>query len=154
MRLSKKVKKAMEKAEKEARKQALKPKRKRTKRVDGEATKQISIGRWIDDEWGSQGCVFFDGYYYWGVGLFKPTSNPHIKEVVDVRWTPEEWEKRKKGESNESSGGSLERGRSPETTEHNEKATRPSGKRGKSSRSKTRKNKSVSCRKSSKLVKK
>lgn len=145
----------MEKAEKEARKQALKPKpkRKRTKKTDGEAPKQSPTGRWIDDEWGNQGCVFFDGHRYWGTG-FRPTSDPHVKEAVSISWTPEEWEKRKKGESNESSGGSLERGRSPETIEHNEKATRPSAKRGKSSRSKTRKDKSVSRRKPAKLAKK
>jgi len=151
MRVSKEVKVAMERAKREARKQASKPKRRKAK--SGESgIKQTSI-KWVDDEWGNQDCVFFDGYHYCGVG-FRPTSDLHVKEAVNIRWTPEEWEKRKKGESNESGGRSLERGKSPETAEHNEKAVRPSTKRGKSSRSKTRKNKSVSRRKSSKLVKK
>lgn len=137
----------MEKAEKEVRKQALKPKRRRTK---NDTVPRSVGGRWIDDDWGGQNCVFFDGYHYWGVGFIGSS----MKEAINMRWTPEEWEKRKKGELNESIRGSLERGKGSKITKHNKKATRPSDKRGESSRSKARKNKGVSRRKSSKLVKK
>ena len=96
MRVSKKVKRAMEKAKKEVIKNAEKPKKKKKKvikKVDTEA--RSPSGKWIKDEWGNQGEVFFDGYRYWGVFL-EPSNTPGVMNAVSRYWSPEKWEERKK----------------------------------------------------------
>jgi len=100
MRISKKVKKIMDKAEKEARKEALKPKKKKRRVVkkDGEQETKGPTSKWIKDEWGNQGEVFFDGYRYWGVFL-EPSKTPGILDVVSRYWSIEKWEERKKPQS-------------------------------------------------------
>jgi len=98
MRISKKVKRAMDEADKAVRKAALKPKKK--KRIKKVKDKQISIpgGKWIQDDWGTQGEVFFDGYgRYWGIFL-EPSATPSILNVVSRYWSSEKWENRKKSQ--------------------------------------------------------
>lgn len=76
-----------------------KPRRKYTKRehIEGEQPRSPTA-KWITDEWGRQGEVYFDGYNYWGVGYTPDKKDSEVKHVVSIRWTPEEWEKRKLGE--------------------------------------------------------
>jgi len=98
MRVSKKVKRAMEKAKKEVIKNAEKPKKKKKrviKKVDTATETRSPSGKWIKDEWGNQGEVFFDGYRYWGVFL-EPSKTPGVMNAVSRYWSPEKWEERKK----------------------------------------------------------
>jgi len=100
MKISKKIKKAMDEAEKKVRKEALKPKKKKRKVVKKEDTEQRSpSSRWVEDEWGTQGEVFFDGYRYWGT-LLEPSGIPGTFNVVSRFWSTEKWEERKKKRGN------------------------------------------------------
>ncbi len=114
MKYSKEVKKEMAKAEKEARKQILKPqKKKRTKRTASTPQEPRSpSGRWIDDEWGNQGCVFFDGKLYW-LTMFKYVGNESY-EAVPTALSEEQWEEYKKKPVR---SGLPNRGQKLETTE-------------------------------------
>ena len=101
MKISKKVKRAMDKAEKEVYKQALNPKKKKKRRVVKKDEEQEARGpssKWIKDEWGNQGEVFFDGYRYWGIFL-EPSNKPGVLDVVSRYWSVEKWEERKKREN-------------------------------------------------------
>lgn len=93
----KRIKKAMEKAEKDVRKKALKPKKPKKRKVEKkDDTEQRSpAGKWIRDEWGNQGEVFFDGYRYSGV-FFEPCGTLGWLLAVTRSWSPEKWEERKK----------------------------------------------------------
>lgn len=86
----------MDEAEKKVREEALNPK-KRNRTVNGSSdNNQVKSlpSKWVKDEWGNQGEVFFDGYNYWGIFL-KPSETSGITNVVDGYWTPEKWEERK-----------------------------------------------------------
>lgn len=87
----------MDEAEKEVRRQALKPKKKKRRVIKkGNNTETKSPqGKWIKDEWGNQGEVFFDGYRYWGVFL-ELSSTPSVLNAVPRYWSIEKWEERKK----------------------------------------------------------
>lgn len=94
MRYSKQVKKEIEKAEKLARKQAFKkPKKKRRASVSTEPKEPRTATRWIDDEWGEQGCVFFDGKTYW-LTMFREVNGKC--EAYPYGLSEEKWEEYKK----------------------------------------------------------
>lgn len=136
-----------------------KPKRKydRKEHVEGEEPKAPQVQtRWVKDEWGRQGEVFFDGFHYWLIRLVPHPGDPSIKDAVSVALTPEAWEKRKTREvsnNDESSGRSVERGRTGDSVGNHKRTTRKSGKRQKSTSGKTRTRKSVPNRKRSKVAK-
>lgn len=156
------IKKEIEKAEKAARKAVFHPKKqKRQKREsvpsEGTVAKEKTTSQWVKDEWGRQGEVFFDGHHYWGVGL-RPKDRDGIQQVYPVSWTPEEWEKRKKGEvkkddASESGRGSVERASVGGSLGNHKRTTDKPSKRQKSTNRKTRTRKSVSGGKRSKVVK-
>jgi len=94
-RLSKRLQKAIERAEKQARKEALKePKRKR-RTVKSSPEPRSPSGRWIKDEWGEQGEVYFDGKLYW-ITLFKAGKEPYTVEAYSCGLSEEKWEEYKK----------------------------------------------------------
>lgn len=94
MKISKKVKIAIDKAEKEARKEVLKPKKKR-KVVKNNTEQQANpSGKWIKDEWGDQGEIFFDGKLYWII-RFKFASED-MWEAKSTALSEEQWEDYKK----------------------------------------------------------
>ncbi len=95
MRYSKKVKKEIEKAEKVARKEAFKkqPKKRRKVTHDGES-KDRSSTRWIADEWGNQGEVFFDGKIYW-LTMFKQGREPGTLDAYPIGLDEKQWEEYK-----------------------------------------------------------
>jgi len=97
MRVSKKVKRAMDKAKKEVIRNAEKPKKKKKKRVVKKVDTEIRSpsGKWIKDEWGNQGEVFFDGYRYWGL-LLEHCNTPGVLDAVSRYCSVEKWEERKK----------------------------------------------------------
>ena len=96
MRVSKEVKKAMDKAEKEVRKEALKPKKKKRRIAKNDIEQPRSpSGRWVKDEWGDQGEVFFDGKLYW-LTMFKQSREPGVWDVIPVGLSEEKWEEYKK----------------------------------------------------------
>lgn len=85
----------MEKAEKDVRKEALKPKKRQKVVKKGDIEQKSPTSKWIKDEWGNQGEVFFDGYRYLGV-FFEPCGTPGWLLAVTRSWSPEKWEERKK----------------------------------------------------------
>jgi hypothetical protein len=91
VRISKQVKKAMDKAKKQVFKEASKPKKKR-KHTKGTETK-APTSRWIKDEWGEQGEVFFDGRLYW-LTLFKPGKG--MFEAYPCGLGEDQWQEYKK----------------------------------------------------------
>ena len=86
VRLSKKNQKIVEKAKRDARK----AEERRSKRKSYEQKPQSSAGRWVVDEWGEQGEVFFDGKLYWIVTFSKSGL------VIPRGLSEEEWIKRQK----------------------------------------------------------
>lgn len=95
MKISKKVKIAIAKAEKEARKKVSKPKKKRRVAKNTDQQPKNPSSRWIKDEWGDQGEVFFDGKLYW-LTILKQSREPGIWDVMRVGLSEEKWEEYKK----------------------------------------------------------
>lgn len=99
MKISKKIKREMDKAKKEVRKQPLKPpKKRRIAKIEHKQETRSPSGKWIKDEWGNQGEVFFDGCGYWGIVL-KLTNELGVSDVRPIYWSIDKWEKRKKLEN-------------------------------------------------------
>lgn len=93
-RLSKEIQKAMARADKEVRKQALKPKlKKKVKKKKPESAETRSPSRWLKDEWGEQGEVFFNGKFYW-ITRFKFVDG--VWEARPTALSEEQWEDYKK----------------------------------------------------------
>jgi len=87
MRTSKRASDAMHEARKKVRESTTKRKRRNT----GNTEKSLwSPLRWVDDEYGLQGQVLFDGSFYWLVGYGNNGS-----ELVSTPYSEEEWQKRK-----------------------------------------------------------
>jgi len=132
MRVSKKVKRAMEKAKKEVIKNAEKPKKKRkvVKKNDAEQQPRTPSGRWIKDEWGTQGEVFFDGKLYW-LTLFKQGREPNTWDAIPVGLSEEKWEEYKKkpvktGLPKERKSGTLATGKQLSSTRQTTSSTKRS----------------------------
>ncbi len=160
MRVSKQAKEAMDKAEKEVRKQAKKKVKRRPKKkpinyeslgLDKEEIKKeeklaqeqrkTTQGKWIVDEWGDQGEVYFDGKLYWILD-FIPKGDG-IYEVVSKGLSEESWENYKKHplrlesrltqsrtEKRSQKSETSETGKQSSSTQRKTKSTKPSkGKR-------------------------
>jgi len=155
-RIREDLKKEIKKAEKRARKEALKPKKRR--RYSTRVTKpQHPTSKWVDDEWGEQGCIFFDGYCHWVIEL---RNSRDCLRVVNRGLTVEEWNNYTKGNykirengSYEFGGKYLERTRSAGPARGEQTPTEQTYKQRKPTRNKIGKCKSLPGRKSSKLVK-
>jgi len=103
-RLSEDVKEQVEKAAKAARKAVLHPRKKKRKESnfedlginpeDIEERPPIQKTQWVEDKWGEQGEVFFDGEYYW-LTFLKPKGDG-IWDVARRALTEKEWEEYKK----------------------------------------------------------
>jgi len=89
------IRKKIQKAEKKAREQVLngKPKKKR-KKSKGVSTPRNPTSRWVDDVWGEQGDIFFDGKLYW-ITLFK-AGKDGTSEAYPCALSEEQWEEYKK----------------------------------------------------------
>ena len=85
MRISKEAQSAKEQAKNAVRTQSKPLRRTRVLSPDAPQSKPVA-GKWIDDE--SQGCVYFDGTYYWGTQNWEGDFRP-------VFWTEQKWQERK-----------------------------------------------------------
>ncbi len=154
MRIKKSLKKEIEKAEKKARKEVLKPKKKI--RVKSVSKEQGITGGWVDDVWGEQGQVFFDGKFYWIVELVKKRDD---YESRNRALSNEEWVHYKQGNYEIKEHGyefgrrSMERGRDDGTTGHKQGTVKSSSLERRPTNGKTRKQKSVSRNKPTKVAK-
>lgn len=96
-KLSKEVRKAMDKAKKKVLKEASKPKpkpKKKPVKVTPSEPKNPS-GRWIRDEWGEQGEIYFDGKLYW-LTMFRAGKESGTAEAYPCALSEEKWEEYKK----------------------------------------------------------
>ena len=87
MRISRKAKVAGEQAAQAVRANNFKPKRvRRVVEPSQDAPQSKSVaGKWIDDP--TQGCVYYDGVFYWGTQQIKGN-------FVPVCWTEQKYKER------------------------------------------------------------
>jgi hypothetical protein len=144
VKIAKDVQKAIIKAEKKARKEVISaPKRKRKVKAEGEVVTKYVAQRWVDDDLTKQGCVFWDGHFYWGVRI---ADGKDVSPVIFVKWTQEEFDKRNtKPKSVKEDGldkGNNKRGRPEKAT--GSRLGRKSPKKGTKTHNRRQKQKSVS----------